>query len=60
MVLTIRQAQLIISQFKNLKVNPHVQNMAPEVNYFPSPFEGNINPRYSKGLKIYLQNTKEI
>ena len=30
------------------------------VNYMLSPFDGNINHGYSMGLKIYLQEIKEI
>ena len=33
---------------------------APVVNYVISPFEDNINPGYPKGLKLYLQETKDI
>ena len=33
---------------------------APVVNYVLSPFEGNINPGYPQGLKLYLQETKDI
>ena len=33
---------------------------APVVNYVISPFEDNINPGDPKGLKLYLQETKDI
>ena len=33
---------------------------APVVNYALSPFEGSINPGDTQGLKIYIQETKEI
>ena len=32
----------------------------PAVNYVLSSFEGNINPGYPQGLKLYLQETREI
>ena len=34
--------------------------MAYAVKYFLIPFEGNINPRHTQGLKIYLQAIKDI
>ena len=33
---------------------------SPDVNYFMSPFEWNINTLYPTELKIDLQSTKEI
>ena len=33
---------------------------APVVNYVLSPIEGNINTGYPKGIKLYLQETKDI
>ena len=32
----------------------------PAVNYVLNSFEGNINPGDPQGLKLYLQETKEI
>ena len=60
MVLTIRQAQILIYQFNNLNLNQPVQIASAVVSYVISPFEGNINHRYPQGLKIYLQEKKEI
>ena len=60
MVMETSQAQILINQFINLYVNQHVQMEVPVVNYVLSPFEGNINPGYPQGLKIYLQATNEI
>ena len=34
--------------------------MVAPVNYLLSPFEGNINNRHPKGIKMYLQATKYI
>ena len=31
-----------------------------DVNYLLTPFEGNINPVYLTGVKLYLQATKDI
>ena len=58
--MTISQAQIIINQFSNLSINKQVHMDAPGVNYVLIPFEGNINPGYKQGLKIYLQSTKDI
>ena len=54
----IIQAQIIINQFNNLSTNQQVHMAAPVVNYFISSFEGNINPGYPQGIKLYLQETK--
>ena len=32
----------------------------PDVNYIIIPFEGNMNPVYQQGIKLYLQTTKYI
>ena len=58
--LTRRQAQSIISQLKNLHVDPQVQTMLDQFKYMLIPFEENTNPRYPQGLSIYLQETKDI
>ena len=55
----IRQAQILINQFIKLPINQQVQMAAP-MNYVLIPFEGNINPGYTQGLKLYLQATQEI
>ena len=34
--------------------------MDSPINYVFIPFEGNINPIYSKGIGLYLQATKDI
>ena len=64
MGLTRIQHQEIIAQFGNLGVNQpvklQVQNMESSMNYVMSLFEGNIKPGYSQGLKLYLQETREI
>ena len=57
MVLTRRQQQNLISKFEKLTVNQKVYNMAA-VNYVLRPSKGNINPRNSQGLKIYLQEIR--
>ena len=58
MVLTILQAQTLINRFNHLVINQPVHILS--VNYVLRPFEGNINPRYPMGIKLYLQATKEI
>ena len=60
MVLTIRQAQILIAQIHNLKPNKPVQMAAAQVKYVIRPFEGKTNLRYSQRLKLYIQATKEI
>ena len=60
MVVTRSQAQILINQFSNLSINQQAQMAAPVENYVISPLEGNINLVYPKGLKLYLQETKEI
>ena len=47
------------STTKNINLNQPVQMKDP-VNYVLSPFEGNKNPRYPQGIKIYLQATQDI
>ena len=59
MVLTRRKAQLPINKFNNINITNLLVHMTA-VNDVISPFEGNINPGYPTGLKIYLQTTKEI
>ena len=60
MVKIRKQSQIAINQFSNLSTNQQVKMADSIVNYFLSPFEGNINTRYLQGLKLYLQATKEI
>ena len=60
MVLTRRQAQILINQSNELSTNQQFQMAAPVVNYVISPFEGNINTEDPQELKPYLQSTKEI
>ena len=60
MVVTRSQAHILINQFSNLSINQQFHMDAPVVNYVISPFEDNINPGDPKGLKLYLQETKDI
>ena len=58
MVLTSLQVQTPINRFNHLNINQPVQMAA--LNYVLIPSEGNINPGYPTGIKLYLQATKEI
>ena len=58
MVLKSWQAKTLIIIFKHPKMNQPVHMAA--VNYVLSPFEGNIDPGYPTGIKLYLQSTKDI
>ena len=60
MVLTRRQAQIIISKSNNISINQQVHMDITVVNYVLSPFEGNINTGDKHAIEIYLQNTKYI
>ena len=60
MALTSLQTQIFINKFNNLNTNQQVQMASPAVNYVLRPFEGNINPVYITGIKLYLQATKDI
>ena len=57
MLLTIREAQLLINKFNNININQQVQ-MADPINYMLRTFEGNINTGDPTGIKLYLQATK--
>ena len=59
MILTMRNAQILLNQFNNLNINQQFQMAAP-VNYVLIPFELNINSGYPKWIKLYLQARKEI
>ena len=59
MVLTRRKSQILINKFHNLSINQQVQMAAP-VKYVLRSFEGNINPGYPQGIKLYLQATHDI
>ena len=59
MLLTIREAQLLINKFNNININQQVQ-MADPINYMLRTFEGNINTGYPTGIKLYIQWTKWI
>ena len=59
MLLARIQAQLLVNQFKNININKQV-NMADPIDYVISPFEGNLNHAYPTGLRLYLQETKDI
>ena len=58
-VLTRIKAQLLVNQFNDLNIIHQLVQMAA-VNYVLRPFEGNINPRDSIVIKLYLRATKEI
>ena len=60
MLLTRRQAQKLINQFKNLSINRQFQMAAPVVKYVLIPFEGNINHGDPQVIKLYPQATKDI
>ena len=60
MVVTRSQAHILINQFSNLSINQQFHMDAPVVNYSLIPFEDNINPGDLEGLKLYLQETKDI
>ena len=34
--------------------------MDDPINYVLKPFEGNINPKYPMGIKLYIQETNKI
>ena len=57
MVLTIREAHLLINKFNNLNINQQV-HMSDPINYVLSQLEGNINTGYTMGIKLYLQAKK--
>ena len=59
MVLNIRQSQLLINQFNNININQQV-HMADPIKYVLRPFEGNINPGYPTGIKLYIKSKKDI
>ena len=54
----ILQAQALINWFNHLNINQPVHMAA--VNDVFIPFEGNINPGYPTGIKLYPQATNEI
>ena len=54
----ILQAQALINWFNHLNINQPVHMAA--VNDVFIPFEGNINPGYPTGIKLYLQLKKDI
>ena len=60
MVVTRRQAHILINQFNNLSINQQVQMADPVVNCVLNPSKGNMNPGDPQGLNLYLQATKEI
>ena len=55
----IIQGQILINQFNNLSINQQSQ-MEALLKDVLIPFKGNINFAYPQGLKLYLQETKEI
>ena len=57
MVLTIREAHLLINKFNNLNINQQV-HMSDPINYVLSHVVGNINTGYTMGIKLYLQAKK--
>ena len=54
MVLTIREANLLINKFNNININQQV-HMSDPINYVLIQLEGNINTGYTMGIKLYLQ-----
>ena len=58
MVLTSLQSQTLINRFNHIDINQPVQMEA--MNYMLGFFEGNINPGYPTGIKLYPQATNEI
>ena len=60
MVMTISQAQILINQFSNISINQKVHMASSVVNFVLSPFERNISPGDSQGLKLYLRATNEV
>ena len=59
-MLTRIKSQILINKFNNLSVNQQVHMVDPVVNYVLRPFEGNNNPEYPQGIKIYIQATRGI
>ena len=59
-MLTRRQAQILINHFNSLFINQQFQMVALVVNNVISPFDGNINPVDSQGIKLYFQAKKQI
>ena len=57
MVLSRIQVQILIAQLKNISLNQPV-HMEDPVNCVIGPFEGNINPVYPQGFKLYLKVTQ--
>ena len=58
MVLTSLQVQTLINCSRHLNIDQLVQMV--DLNYVLIPFEGNKNPGYTTGLKLYLQRTNNI
>ena len=59
MVLTRRQAQIIINHFNSLPTNQQI-HIAATVECVLIPSKGNTNNEDPQGLKIYLQEKKDI
>ena len=52
------QAQIKIKSFNHLNINQQAHIVA--VNDVLITFEGNINPGYPTGIKLYLRENKEV
>ena len=60
MVLTRRQAEILINQFKNLSINQQVKMAAPVVNYVLRPFEGKTITEYPQGDQTLSLSKNQI
>ena len=69
MLLIRIQVQSLIPPFRNLNINQQlqVQDKQPvqimeisQEKYALTPFEGNIYPKEPQGIKLYLQETREM
>ena len=56
MVLANLQEKILLNSFNHLNSNQPVH--MEDVNYVISPFEGNMNPGYPMGIKLYIQANK--
>ena len=60
MVMKRSQSKIFINNLSNLFINKQVHMDDLVVNYVLRPFEGNNNPEYPQGIKIYIQATRGI
>ena len=54
------QAHIFMNNINNISINQQVQMVATVDNYVLIPIKGNINLGDPQGIKIYLQEKKEI